>query len=236
LPNAATWSYREAYFRAVANRTNFRFVPLRRGNAPIASRWDDRDLNPTFLRIEVRVRVSFISRLLRACLAQPEDHHQCNRHVCHRVSQDGRLWTSWPPGIGFLYLSPGEHANRGAHSTRAALAVSLRGRTGLKRGCHFAAPWVHVICRVMGPEEPCHMPSSIVSDGSHVSRILREFWRSPAALLGARRRHVEPTSTTQTPNSPRSVRTLCGISQHHRKRSFGRRFAVGNSECSSSGR
>ena len=31
------------------------------------------------------------------------------------------------------------------------------------------------------------MPSSIVSDGSHVSRILREFWQSPAALLGARR-------------------------------------------------
>ena len=65
----------------MADRTNFRFVPLRRGNAPIASRRDDRDLNPTFLRIEVRVRVSFISRLLRACLAQPEDHHQCNRHV-----------------------------------------------------------------------------------------------------------------------------------------------------------
>jgi very-short-patch-repair endonuclease len=31
------------------------------------------------------------------------------------------------------------------------------------------------------------MPSSIVVDGSHVTRILREFWRSPAALLGARR-------------------------------------------------
>ena len=31
---------------------------------------------------------------------------------------------------------------------------------------------------------PRHMPLRCVSDGAHVSRILRELWRSPAALLG----------------------------------------------------
>ena len=34
---------------------------------------------------------------------------------------------------------------------------------------------------------PRHMPLLGVIDGSHVSRILRELWRSPAALLGAGR-------------------------------------------------
>ena len=75
---------------------------------------------------------------------------------------------------------------------------------------------------------PRHMPSNVVSDGSHVSRILRELGRSPATLLGTGS-HLCSFNVNNSNANPYSLSapTRCGISLRHRKPSFGRPFARG---------